>query len=312
MAHTLTQVRDWNASLKDARPEVVALFAGGTSGIGRSTAVKLASAIACPTIYIVGRNQAAGAQVLEELKAANKNGSYSFMAADVSHLRNVDEVCQKLQSNIEVLDLLFLSSGGLTFSKKEGDAKIDVNHILRYYSRMRFIYNLLPTLEVAKSPRVVSVLASGKEMKIEEDNLDLQKDFSFSASTGYPATMTSLAFEILASQHPSINFIHVFPGIVATSLMKKSVGSFMGSILSFITKPISMSASESGEWHVFLSTSTEFRARNASSSQPSGGSYIVNYDGKNVSKDALMAELRGKGFLDTVWKHTLDTFDRLL
>ena len=118
MAYSLTQVRDWNASLKTARPELVALFVGGTSGIGRSTAVKLASAIDRPTIYIVGRNKAAGAQVLEELKAANMNGSYAFMAADVSHLRNVDEVCRKLKSSIDALDLLFLSSGGLAFSKK--------------------------------------------------------------------------------------------------------------------------------------------------------------------------------------------------
>ncbi|GLA67408.1 hypothetical protein AtubIFM54640_010726 [Aspergillus tubingensis] len=312
MAYTLTHIRDWNASLKVARPDLVVLFVGGTSGIGRSTAVKLASAISRPTIYVCGRNKAAGAQVLEELKAANEHGSYRFIAADVSHICNVDEVCQQLESDIPALDLLFLSSGGLAFSKKEGDAKIDVNHILRYYSRMRFIYKLLPSLEAAKSPRVVSVLAGGKEIKIEDDNLDLNKDFSISASTGYPATMTSLAFEVLASQHPTINFIHVFPGIVATSILKKSMGSFMGSILSFITKPISMPASESGEWHVFLSTSTEFHSRNASSGQPSGGSYVVNYNGKDANKKALMAQLRAEGLPETVWKHTLDTFDRLL
>lgn len=177
---------------------------------------------------------------------------------------------------------------------------------------MRFIYNLFPSLELANTPHVVSVLAAGKEIKIEEDNLDLQKSFTFAASNGYPATMTSLAFEILASQHPSISFIHVFPGIVATSLMKKSMGLIVGSILSFLTRPISISASESGEWHTFLSTSTEFPSRKASLDQSSEGSYIVNYDGKDVTNKALMAQLRKEGFPLTVWKHTLDTFDRVL
>jgi NAD(P)-dependent dehydrogenase (short-subunit alcohol dehydrogenase family) len=118
MAHNLTQVRNWNATLKTTRPSLVALFVGGTSGIGRNTAVKLAGAVATPTIFIVGRNEAAGAEVLEELKAANKDGTYSFLPADVSHLRNVDEVCQKLKSEMPALDLLFLSSGAIAFSKQ--------------------------------------------------------------------------------------------------------------------------------------------------------------------------------------------------
>lgn len=123
MAHTLTQAREWNATLKSARPEIVAVFVGGTSGIGRSTAIKLASSIARPTVYIVGSNETAGAQVVEEMKAANQNGSYSFIAADVSDLRNVDTVCQKLKSNLEALDLLFLSTGGLAFSKQGKKSK---------------------------------------------------------------------------------------------------------------------------------------------------------------------------------------------
>lgn len=117
MAQNLTQIRNWNATLKAARPEMVALFVGGTSGIGRNTAIKLAGAVATPTIFIIGRNEKAGAEVLEELKVANKNGTYTFLPADVSHLRNVDEVCQKIKSEVSSLDLLFMTSGGLAFSK---------------------------------------------------------------------------------------------------------------------------------------------------------------------------------------------------
>ena len=118
MAHTLAQARAWNSTLKTARPELTALFVGGTSGIGRSTAVKLAGSIAKPTIYIVGRNEQAGAEILEEMKAANKDGSYFLILADVSDLRKVDTVCQDLKSKVKALDLLFLTSGGITFSKK--------------------------------------------------------------------------------------------------------------------------------------------------------------------------------------------------
>ncbi|KAJ5671183.1 short-chain dehydrogenases/reductase [Penicillium longicatenatum] len=307
MARNLTEVRNWNANLKTARPELVALFVGGTSGIGRNTAIKLAGAVATPTIFIVGRSESAGAEVLEELKAANKNGTYSFHSADMSHIRNVDDLCQKLKSDMPALDLLFLSSGNLAFSKQEGDGNIDVNHIIRYYSRMRFVQKLLPALEASRSPRVVSVLAGGKEIMIEEDNLDLKKSYSFGASASYGATMTSAAFEKLAVDYPSISFMHVFPGIVSTPLFKKFLGSIMGTVVGFLSKPLSMSVSESGEWHTYLSTAEDFKSKDASGN----GSYILNYDGKDLTNDAIMAELREKDFPTKVWNHTLDTFERI-
>lgn len=118
MAHTLAQARAWNSTLKTARPDLTALFVGGTSGIGRSAAIRLAGSIAKPTIYIVGRNEKAGAEILEEMKTANKDGSYFMISADVSDLRTVDTVCKDLKTKIKGLDLLFLTSGGVTFSKK--------------------------------------------------------------------------------------------------------------------------------------------------------------------------------------------------
>jgi hypothetical protein len=176
---------------------------------------------------------------------------------------------------------------------------------------MRFTYNLLPTLEAAKSPRVVSILAGGKEVDIEEDNLDLQKEFSFSASNGYPASMTSLAFETLASEHPSISFLHVFPGLVATPLMKNSMGSILGTILSILTWPMCISMSESGEWQTWLSTSTEFPAKDDSTDASATGYYLLDHNGKDATNKALMEKLRAKGLPAIVWKHTLDTFDRI-
>ena len=172
---------------------------------------------------------------------------------------------------------------------------------------MRFVTNLMPSLEAAKAPRVISILAGGKEIMIEEDNLDLRKKFSLSASNGYPASMTSLAFEKLASQYPSVSFLHVFPGIVATPLLKKTVGSAAGSILGFLMKPIAISAEESGEWQAWLSTSPNFGRKESDE-----GAYILNHNGKDATNKALMTDLRQKGFPKIVWEHTEDTFNRIL
>ncbi|KAJ5152024.1 short-chain dehydrogenases/reductase [Penicillium capsulatum] len=326
MAYLLAQIRDWNSSLKSSRSDFVALFVGGTSGIGKHTALKLTSFVSKPSIYIIGRNEAAGAQVMEELKAANPNGTYAFIPADTSDLRNVDAACQDIKKRVNTLDLLFLSTGTLAMGRHEGRAGIDVNHMLRYYSRMRFVQNLMPLLESGKSSRVVSVLGGGKEVDVEEDNLDLNKSFSFMKSTGYPGTMTSMAFENLASKHPSVSFLHVFPGVVATPLVKTSMGGgILGTVMSAMMKPFAIAPEESGEWHTFLSTSPDFPAKAASQDLPAdskaniarastgekgGGSYILNHNGQNATNEPLMSQFRERGLADTIWKHTLGVFDQ--
>ncbi|KAB8205715.1 hypothetical protein BDV34DRAFT_195081 [Aspergillus parasiticus] len=194
--------------------------------------------------------------------------------------------------------------------------------MLRYYSGMRFVYNLIPSLEKSKDPRVVSVLAAGKEGLIEEGNLDLKQRFSISASNSYPATMTSLLFQVLATKHRTISFVHEFPGFVATPLLKHSLGNIAGTLLGLLMKPLMMKPSESGEWAVFLSTSHSFPPKDSPGRKgarvarsPTGlvgdGVYLVNYDGEDVTNQRIMGQLRASGFLSTVEKHTLETI-RLL
>jgi hypothetical protein len=206
----------------------------------------------------------------------------------------------------------------------ESESGIDVNHLLRYYSRLRFVSNLLPLLENGHEPRVMSILAGGKEGNVQTDNLDLCKEFSFSASNTYPATMTSVAFEFLAQQNQTISFIHEFPGLVTTPLFKNSSGGLLGGILSVLMRPIAMSPAESGDWNDFLSTSPSFPAKNhtvveqsvritpASTGVVGGGSYILNYNGQDATNKELMAGLRENNLPETVWKHTLSTFDRII
>lgn len=126
MAYTIKQVREWNASLKSKHSKPVAVFVGGTSGIGENAAKKLAQFTDQPTIYIVGRNEAAGTRIVQEMKESNPKGSYEFIRCDASQLHEVDKVFKDLQAREKKIDLLFLTIGGIAFSKK--GKKIDPPH----------------------------------------------------------------------------------------------------------------------------------------------------------------------------------------
>ena len=74
---SLDIIRKANSSLRSRLPKPVALFVGGTSGIGRSTLRQLALNTKAPTAYIVGRNENNAKPLLKELRQLNPLGSYT-------------------------------------------------------------------------------------------------------------------------------------------------------------------------------------------------------------------------------------------
>ncbi len=119
----LPAIRASNASIKSHLPNPTALFVGGTSGIGLSTLEHLALNTTAPTIYLVGRSEAAGARIVEDLKTnINPAGTYEFIAADCTLLANVDRVCAEVKERLRgrKLDIIVLSCGYLSFGGREG------------------------------------------------------------------------------------------------------------------------------------------------------------------------------------------------
>jgi hypothetical protein len=67
---------------------------------------------------------------------------------------------------------------------------------------------LLPLLAESPAPRVISILAGGKEKDIDINDLEVRNDFNFAKAASNGTTQTTLAFEELAKSYPSITFIH--------------------------------------------------------------------------------------------------------
>ena len=60
----------------------------------------------------------------------------------------------------------------------ETDEGLDIPQSLRYFARLRFVYDLLPLLLASSRPRVVSILGGGLEKKIDLDDIEVKNDFS--------------------------------------------------------------------------------------------------------------------------------------
>lgn len=87
----LTAIIASNERISSALPPgLVAVFVGGTSGVGEYTLQAFARYARAPKVIIVGRSREAADRILEECRGVNPEGCFEFVRGDVSLLRNVE------------------------------------------------------------------------------------------------------------------------------------------------------------------------------------------------------------------------------
>jgi NAD(P)-dependent dehydrogenase (short-subunit alcohol dehydrogenase family) len=108
----------------------VGLVTGGTSGIGRETAVLFAKAGA--KVVVAGRREAEGNETIELVRAAGGDGL--FVKSDVSKAAEVETVIQKAVERFGRLDVAFNNAGIegvwapiVRQSEEDWDRTIDIN-----------------------------------------------------------------------------------------------------------------------------------------------------------------------------------------
>lgn len=312
---SFAEIKASNALINDATAPRVAVFVGGTSGIGRLTIKALVSTGASTRIYLVGRKSSEDRMqaFIQELSTINPKAEVIWIEGEVSLLAETKRVCQIIKSKESRIDLLFLTTGYTPFGPRVETAEgIEIAQSLEYYSRMLFIIHLLPLLSKAEAPKVVSVLGGGLEKTtIDLDDLDLKKPGNFGgvkAQMQY-VTMNTTTLDKLANENPAITFIHSWPGWVSTGNVRRGrdPNSFMAWLVWLFLEPLitllSFSDDESAQRHLFQSTSAAFGGRGVPWKGKTGvnsmqgqvdGLFLVNYKCDCTPNAKVMSVLREK------------------
>ncbi|KAK7213911.1 hypothetical protein V2G26_021089 [Clonostachys chloroleuca] len=197
----LDVVKQSNSQLKGANLPKVAVFVGGTSGIGQHTISELVETGVETKIYLIGRpssSERANTQIAT-LKQINPSAEVVWLAGEVSLLADVKRICTKIQSKEKNLDLLFMSTGVLPFNgRKETSEGLDPTFTLQHFSRMAFITHLLPLLRASANGRVKPGAYGAIRSQVQV------------------IAMNTLVMEKFAEQEPNVTFVHTFPGQVNT------------------------------------------------------------------------------------------------
>jgi NAD(P)-dependent dehydrogenase (short-subunit alcohol dehydrogenase family) len=320
----LQAIRQSNARIAELPAGLVALFLGATSGIGQSALIQFAQYAVQPRIYIAARRASAITELLQELRSKNPKGSYTIIEKDVSLIRETNDVVEFVKARETKLDLLFESVGFIAFSGRQETVEgLEPSMTTRYYSRLRAAQGLLPLLNAAASPRVVSVLAGGREGKMKEDDLDLRKpgNYSIINASYHAATMLTLSYEHLARENPRISFVHSFPGFVMTPLFTRGFSRVTSLLISCIIQPLALlfaiSLDEAGARALYYSTSDRYSVNDGTvplangvqkSSKSGGGIFLGNEKNESVDNEKILADFRARGVDEQVWKHTMEIF----
>lgn len=111
---SLKAIQASNACIPNVLPSgLVAVFVGGTSGIGEYTLKEFVRHTHQPRIYNIGRSQQASDRIEAECKDLNADAQYTFIQADMSLIRTVDAVCEQIKAKEKSLNVLCLSTGTL-------------------------------------------------------------------------------------------------------------------------------------------------------------------------------------------------------
>jgi hypothetical protein len=190
-------------------------------------------------------------------------------------------------------------------------------------------------------------LLAGFENTFDLKAIDDHTHYSLLKHTAAAGTMTTILFEELANKHPTVSFIHSYPGSVRTNILPQMLASTPGifwlpaQVFRYTTLPlyrqfICMTPDEAGERQLFMATSCKYppghnhesggkvdglieRPDGCAAARPTvvmdgkgNGVYRVGSNGEAYKDSKVLDKYRKEGMGKTVYEHTVGVWEKAL
>ncbi len=154
----------------------VCVVTGGTSGIGKQTALGLSTAGA--TVIIVGRSKKKCRDTVKGIRRITKNDSVEYLLADLSSRAEVRELAIAFKNRYKALHVL-VNNAGARFLKRQVsrdglEMTLALNH-LAYFALTNYLLDLL--IESAPS-RIINVSSGNYTRDIDFNDLNGENHYN--------------------------------------------------------------------------------------------------------------------------------------
>jgi NAD(P)-dependent dehydrogenase (short-subunit alcohol dehydrogenase family) len=236
------------------------LITGATNGIGKATALKLATFGS--TIVMLSRNIEKSKEVESESKKSFPNAKFIHIFMDLTDFISVKKAAEEVLARFPTIDILINNAGGI-FSKKEKtkdgfEMGLQVNH-LAHFLLIKLLLSRI--LENKNFPRIINVSSDLHKMaKIDLNDMNLDQRFSAWTQYGNAKLMNILSSKVLSKRHATdgLQTYSLHPGVVRTGFGSNNTG-FWG---VFNKLPFMMSPEDAAKTPVYLASQDKNKLKN--------------------------------------------------
>lgn len=200
----------------------LAVIIGGTSGVGKHTAIDLANQNY--HVIIVGSRADKGRQAQADISQATGNQAVQLALADLSTKTGVQQFAHQLTAMTDHIDILLNSIGVMLPERHLSADGYDLNLVLNYLTHFWIIQALLPLLKHSDQARILLVGALPfviNHAKVSLPDFDAPATSKYNAmtvtaqATAARVLLTLALSERLTATNVTINIFH--PGYVPDS-----------------------------------------------------------------------------------------------
>jgi len=232
------------------------LITGGTSGIGKATAVALA--VMGADVVVVGRNPERGRAALEEIRAQGHSESVELMLADLCVQSEIRRLAGEFLERHDRLDVLVNNAGLVQSKRTETPDGIETTLATNHLAPFLLTNLLLECLEQSAPSRVLTVSSEAQRWgSMDFEDMQSRRNYK-----GFPVYgMTKLAnimftyelAERLNGTGITANCLH--PGSVGTNFGKNNRG--VMALFFRAAKPFMRSPEQGADTLIWLASSPE-------------------------------------------------------
>src|SRR5947209_6905801 len=247
------------STLADTRPMAgkVVLITGGTGGIGKATAVGLATLGA--RVGITGRDLERAEQAAIDIRAASRNPAIDAFAADLTSQAEVHRLATAVFDAYPRLDVLVNNVGGFWAHRHPTADGLERTFALNHLAPFLLTTLLLDRLKSSAPARVVTVSSGAQSMgRIAFD--DLQGARSYSGQRAYnQSKLANIMFSNelarrLEGTGVTANSLH--PGVVRTNFGAEDQAWFF-TLISRVARPLLKTPAQGAQTSIYLASTPD-------------------------------------------------------
>ena len=230
----------------------VVLITGGTSGIGRATAIELARL--GTTVVFTTRDQTRGEIAKKEIREVSGSENVQSIVCDLASFDSIRGCATEFRSRFPRLDVLINNAGTWDFKRRETVDGVERAFAVNFLAPFLLTNLMLDLLKQSAPSRIINVASALHRGKVNFDDIEFKRHYSgfraYSQSKLCLILFTRLLSKRLEGTGVTVNCVH--PGMVKSNLGRDS-----GLVMRFFFRLLGSSPERGARTSVYLASSPE-------------------------------------------------------